>query len=286
MTIIRRIRQTIMLRKNSQPGNTRRIRLTLLVIVVIALGSLINVLKLHKVVRAPLSHNDHGSKSDLTFENLDDWIVLLTTCVTRNNITETQRYEKMYTDSILKWFSNTSFPIVIVENSGKGFSNLQLPGGQNLTTSDRIDIVISNTTIPGVTRSSSVLEAESLNAAMDYINNHPKGKYDDVKYILKVTGRYFLSGIEETLKQMPMDADFYLQKHRNVRIDWQNSEYFGVRKELISNITSTVLTNKKKLFENALYNVSSRSAYEIFYKGFPNKVARGGDKLVINPLRA
>jgi hypothetical protein len=204
------------------------------------------------------------------------WVVLLTTCVSRSNVYTTRQYNASFTDTILDWISQTSLPLVIVESSGVGFPHLQ-----RYVTSNRIDIVINNSTKQG--GSSSKLEAESLNAAIAYMNKHPQGKFDNYTHVLKVTGRYFLADIEEALNQMKSNYDFYLQIRRKREMLWQNSEYFGIRKELIHNLTLSVL-NENNLMEHSLWNVSHRYSFTLFHHGFPNDIPRGGDGLVLDPL--
>ena len=212
--------------------------------------------------------------------DLNNWIVLLTTCVTRNNSSTTRQYNKMYTDRILDWISNSSLPIVIVENSGVGFPHLH-----EYVSTNRIDIVINNSTQRSYEEGVSVseLEAESLNAAIEYMNNHPQGKFDNRTHVLKVTGRYFLANVEEALKEMNGNNDFYLQRHRYIHLSgFQHSEYFGIRKELIHNLTALVF-QWKIFMEQALWRVSHRYSFELFHHGFPNDVP-SGDGLVFDPL--
>mmetsp|Transcript_20862 Transcript_20862/g.25666 ORF Transcript_20862/g.25666 Transcript_20862/m.25666 type:complete len:110 (+) Transcript_20862:486-815(+) len=108
-------------------------------------------------------------------------------------------------------------------------------------------------------------------------------EYGNCTHLLKVTGRYFLEGIEESIKNLPKGKDFYVQRHYDANIKWQNSEYFGIRKELLPELTSTVLRNIQ-FMELSLWDLSRNHSFTIFKKGFRNEMPRGGDGLVINPL--
>ena len=102
----------------------------------------------------------------------------------------------------------------------------------------------------------------------------------EYNYILKVTGRYFLKGIEYHLKKVT-DVDIVLQKH--CKTNWQNSEYFGGKREVISNFIETVLD--KGLMEERLYDFIVKNKLTFKRIGpFPNNIRRGGDNLLIKNL--
>jgi len=105
--------------------------------------------------------------------------------------------------------------------------------------------------------------------------------YNNCTHILKVTGRYFLENIEDHLNLKPQDKDLYLQKHRNNKIKWQNSEYYGIRKELFDNLLKNVKTIG--FMEHELWSFSiNKSGCHIGY--FKNTIKRGGDNMLIEQL--
>ena len=130
---------------------------------------------------------------------------------------------------------------------------------------------------------SSVLEARALDHAIHEMNE-VKG-LQHITHVLKVTGRYFLEGVEEQLghhRDLRSSA-LLLQTHRDDGIKWQNSEYFGCRRDLLDILSFRVLKNKKAMEEN-LYELSTIVGFRILGPGFPNSQSRGGDGLIIDPL--
>ena len=98
---------------------------------------------------------------------------------------------------------------------------------------------------------------------------------------VKVTGRYFLENIEEHLNNQLQYKDLYLQKHKNDVIKWQNTEYFGIKKELLLSLLEPI--TDIGYIENRLYEFSvDKSCSYIGY--FPNKIRRGGDNLLLEEL--
>jgi len=216
-------------------------------------------------------------QNDVPGSDVPKWVVVLTTSRTREDVVSSVMYAYIYIDSIVKW-SNLSLQLIVVENSGVGYPELA-----NLT---NLDVVVSNTS-DEYAGSKSMQEASSLEAVMEHMKNHPM-RYGKSTHLLKVTGRYFLEGIEESIKKLPQGKDFYVQRHYDANIKWQNSEYFGIRKELLPEVTSTVLLGDNEAettMEHALWKVSRDHSFAIFDNtDFHNEMPRGGDGLVFNPL--
>jgi hypothetical protein len=151
---------------------------------------------------------------------MNNWIVLLTTAV--NNFNNTMQYsdyrKQLYNYQILQWLKRTNYKIVVVESSGYDFPDI---------VNERLHKVIFK--FNSGLASSSQYEAQSILYALNDIKN--EAFYNNCTHILKVTGRYFLENIEEHLNSQPQYKDLYLQKHRNDSIKWQNSEYYGIKKE-------------------------------------------------------
>ena len=205
----------------------------------------------------------------------DEWVVLLTTCRNRPDHNSALIHEAIYKKQIIRWLEESGLPIFVIESSGVGFPELER---------DYPNLHVITTNITNVT-SSSFGEAESLLAAMKGMKNYEK--FNETKYVMKVTGRYFLEGVKDVIdKKLKTGADFYVQLHFNDKINWQNSEYFGMKKELIPDLANLVLRDRI-FMEHVLYNVTRNTTkhFDIFEEGFANDQARGGDKMVINPLR-
>ncbi len=90
-----------------------------------------------------------------------------------------------------------------------------------------------------------------------------------------------MNNVEEHLKNQPQGKDLYLQKHRNDVIKWQNTEYFGIKKELFHMFLEKI--KDIGLIESSLWYFSLNLSYcHIGY--FPNTIRRGGDNLLIENL--
>jgi hypothetical protein len=198
------------------------------------------------------------------------WIVLLTTSINNNNKpfsdTEINFRKGLYTKQINKWLQNTPFHIVIIESSGYEFPEISHERLHKYTFQ-----------ITRKINSSSQYEAESILYVLEKIKNTNFLK--NCTHILKVTGRYFLENIEQELNKKTPNFDLYLQIHR--RNNWQNSEYYGIKKELFEPLAISVKENG--LFEVKLFDFSTDKSV-CFLNPFPNDIKRGGDGLLINPL--
>jgi len=236
-------------------------------------------------VRKGASGNVVHDKGGLSLRHMqleDKWLVILTTCRERGDPESTKKHSMLYMENIMKW-SNLSLPLIVVENSGIGYPELE----HNLT---NLDVVVSNSSNPGsdnVSKAKSFAEASSLDSVIEYIDNATK--YENYTHLLKVTGRYFLEGIEDRIRSLPKGKDFYLQKCCfNTKIKGQkHSEYFGIRRGLVKELTSTVrgeAGNHWVIMEAALGKVSRKYSSVKIPKGFPNSQPRGGDGRIFNPL--
>ena len=117
---------------------------------------------------------------------------------------------------------------------------------------------------------------------MYYILNTNIGK--DITHILKVTGRYFLNNIQNSLDNLNTDLDFYIQIHTNHKNEWQNTEYYGIKKELMIPLVNNVIENQL-LMEYNFYKYINQKHFNLSTLGpFSNKIKRGGDKLIIYKL--
>jgi hypothetical protein len=202
-----------------------------------------------------------------------EWGVLLTMCFRRDSVKSEEEHEILYHGIIEKWLQHTDLPIFVIETSG-----FQL----NIT-HERLWYFTFDDPHRKKVGSSSILEANALNRAMEEMNSLPAAA--NITHVLKVTGRYFLEGVEE---QISKHADLrspvlLLQTHRNEDIKWQNSEYFGIRKDALDVLSYRVLQSNKAMEEN-LFTLSNLFGFKFLGPGFTNSQPRGGDGLVINPL--
>ena len=88
-----------------------------------------------------------------------------------------------------------------------------------------------------------------------------------------------MDDIADTILNLEPNKDLYLQIHRN--IDFQNSEYYGIKKELIEPFLNSLQNDT--LMETHLRNFSNDKDFS-FIGPFPNIVPRGGDGIIIREL--
>jgi hypothetical protein len=204
------------------------------------------------------------------------WVVLLTTCVFPSNSTNrgnnnAEARKNLYVVQIQRWVNNTTLPIFVVDTSGYTFDEIPK--------SDRLFIMSYKIQHP--ISSSTEGEKIGLMYAMSQMSQMSQNLECDFTHILKVTGRYFLEGIENNLeKANTNEYDLFLQIHRNNEGKWQNSEYYGIRRDLMQDFITSI---QERLMEHCLYDFSSSVRFD-FLGPFPNQIARGGDLLVIDPL--
>ena len=179
-----------------------------------------------------------------------------------------KKEKKIYINSINKWLNNTSFDIFVVESSDYNFDEIK---------NDRL--YVHTFKFNEKLSSSSQYESRSILNILNNIKNN--NKYNESTHILKVTGRYYLDNIEEVLNNLENNKDLYLQIHRNNDNKWQNSEYFGIRKELLEELADTI--KDLGLFENKLYDFSLNKDF-IQFGPFKNDVKRGGDNTLLSDL--
>ena len=201
------------------------------------------------------------------------WGVLLTMCFQRDTVESYEQYKALYETVIKKWLAGTELPIFVIETSGYelNFHHNRL---WYFTFDDPLRKTVS---------SSSILEANALDRAVKELKDVPEAR--DITHILKVTGRYYLEGVEEQLSRHSVLCSpvLLLQKHRKEDINWQNSEYYGIRKDALDLLAHRVLQSNQ-LMEQSLFTLSTLLGYTFLGPGFKNSQPRGGDGKVINPL--
>jgi hypothetical protein len=96
------------------------------------------------------------------------------------------------------------------------------------------------------------------------------GEYRKCKYVLKVTGKYFLEDIENKLSNAETDADnstcLFLQTYRDLKEKFQHSEYFGMCKNqfeefIEKNEYAKNAIHDDYILENHLFNYSELHKY-------------------------
>ena len=208
------------------------------------------------------------------------WIVLLTMCVNvcgdLNNKSKIRQRGQLYINQLCKWLDETNLIIYVIESSSHGFIFKHFEEKYP----HRLHIISFNALklYPQWGGSSSLLEGASIQYAMDKIMQ----KELHCTHILKVTGRYFLPNIEHELASIKNNNVVLVQSHVNHAVQWQNTEYYGMKKELLNKF-GKYSTQHNKLMEHNFYDFVKSRKKQILGP-FPNDIPRGGDGLVLNPL--
>ena len=125
-------------------------------------------------------------------------IILTTTVFVQNKcyLFQIDPVERLntYLKSIKQWLTQTKFKILVVENSGYPFNELQ--------NSDRLEIISFD---EGNSDNNSKGASELF--SIDYALNHTKFQYD---FVIKITGRYFIPKFEEYLCNYNLKNSFCL----------------------------------------------------------------------------
>lgn len=238
-----------------------------------------NVLRINPVTKAIQLRNirirnHRAQKAQITSQPNNKWIVLLTTCVKTtpiNSISNQQYRSNLYKKQIQNWLNNTNYDIVVVESSGSDiFSDFER--------NKRLHIYKTIVTTCG---SSSQSEANSILYVIDQIKN--EDFYLNCTHILKVTGRYYLQNIERILNNYPkQNMNFYVQQRKNPSNRWQNSEYYGIKKDLLKDMLEPVVITG--FMEQRLYNFIDINRNVCVLPSFPNNIPTGGSREILNPL--
>jgi hypothetical protein len=176
---------------------------------------------------------------------------------------EISNYRKeLYTNVINNWLNKTSLPIYVVESSGYNFDNIK---------NERL-VVLSFDGEPQP--NSTVAEAKSILYALEQLKNYNI----DYTHILKVTGKYYLDNIESILDILPHNYDLYTQQHVNHQWKQQNTEYYGIRKELFYEFANTCGYN----MESHMYNFMTNKKTTQFPITFSNNIARNAGDIITN----
>lgn len=206
-------------------------------------------------------------------KNKNRWVVFLTTAVNVKN--ESDNRIQLYNSQIMQWLNNTNFYIYVIESTGYEF-NIQ---------HDRLKCISFNFPNCG---SSTIGEANSLLYLFNEIKNDEH--FINCTHVLKVTGRYYLKNIEYDLNNRCINGlSTYLQYTHDYNIQWQNTEYFGIDKNLLENFLLTILNHDPASYNNLMehkwyhFIFDNKLSYQRIGP-FENNIARGGDGIIIKNL--
>ena len=204
------------------------------------------------------------------------WIILLTTAINSYKYpNDKMRRINLYVKQINRYLKYTNYTIIVIESTGnieilKGLINNEyVINGRIYFYGLKLDNI--NSATEGETKS------------IDYVLNMMIGDniYDSFTHILKITGKYYLKDIENILSKLH-DKDIYLQKHRSSKSKWQNSEYYGIKKEHFLDLINLSYSNIKNdlAFEKTLYEFSCKLDKIKFIGPFKNTHRKSTNKVI------
>lgn len=180
---------------------------------------------------------------------------------------------KIYTDAINDWLQNTNMTIYIVESSNYNFP--EYSGNPRV----KVFSFKTENNINCKHCSATPYEAESILRAFNYF------KLDKYDKIIKITGKYYIPGIEELIRNIPENSELIFQyTHKD---NLQNSEIFGCKTKLLPTIMNKIIENSQNNinFEKTLHMISKDY---IVYRFPPIKlnrqIRRSGDNLLMDEL--
>jgi hypothetical protein len=165
---------------------------------------------------------------------------------------------KSYIRPIKKWLYNTNFNIVLIENSGYSFSELN----EDLEYyKDRFEII---TFIEKEIKEASYLLNEDGKGAseifaINYAYNNSKLTKNAI-FIIKVTARYFMKDLENTIKNIELENYDGLSQH-----DEDRCEMVGSHINNFHTIFNRYLINQHGNYEQHVENI-----YKLRLSWFPN----------------
>lgn len=175
---------------------------------------------------------------------MSDTIIILTTTVEIFNVYKVFQKDKnkrlnTYLNAIQKWL-NTDFKIIVVDNSGYTFPELEKNNNLHILSyyHNNIDIEEENKFILTSTEKGH----HEMLAIYHAYNNIPSSwKYDK---IFKLTGRYFIQNFKHYIDNIPHEALYYIQ-NRNVMCEL----YGGKKDSVIDLFKLPTINNKRQICE-------------------------------------
>jgi hypothetical protein len=148
-------------------------------------------------------------------------------------LTVTDKLEKgIYIKAIKEWLRNTSYPLVVVENTGYTFPELEM---EKEILKDRFEIIsYVETEIGG---NNVAREMFSIRWAYSHT------QFSSAHFIIKITGLYYFSGLKPFLEGLNLDDyDVLIQKDRY--------EMVGCHKRNFERVFGVVGVNVEDVYQN------------------------------------
>ena len=175
---------------------------------------------------------------------MSDTIIILTTTVEIFNVYKVFQKDKnkrlnTYLNAIQKWL-NTDFKIIVVDNSGYTFPELEKNNNLHILSyyHNNIDVKEENKFI----LTSVEKGHHEMLAIYHAFNNIPSSWIYDK--IFKLTGRYFIPNFKHCIDNIPHEALYYIQ-NRNVMCEL----YGGKKDSVIDLFKLPTINNKRQICE-------------------------------------
>jgi hypothetical protein len=210
-------------------------------------------------------------KKKESFSDELDTCILLTTTVNTDFLNQDNTPEirlKIYIDSINEWLNNTNLTLYVVESSNYDFPEFK--------DNPRVKVFsfISSNKIKCNRCFATPYEAESILKAFYYF------KLNKYRNIIKVTGKYYIPGMETLIKNIPSDAEVFYQYTQYNGL--QNSEIFGCQSIYLPKIMNKIIENSKlnMNFETTITSLDYKS-YRFPPIQLKTPVKRSGDNKIM-----
>jgi len=109
---------------------------------------------------------------------------------------------EIYLKSILQWLTKTNFNVILVENSGYSFEELDL---EKKIYQDRFDIITFNENEINENTYLNLSKGNSELFSINYAFRNSKLINEKTNFIIKITARYFIEELEDFLKEYDLN---------------------------------------------------------------------------------
>ena len=181
-------------------------------------------------------------------------IILTTTVTVQDKVylfqTDKQERAQVYTKKIKKWLYESNFKIVVVENTGYTFEELNEEKELFKHRFEVISYMESELEAADFLKGNPYKGASEVFAIEYAYNTSPLCKAAD--FIIKITGRFFIPPLEEYLKEFDLNEYDVLTQYKQCRC-----EMLGCHKDHFYKIFNTLLIN-----ENGEYSGNVEDIYQ------------------------
>lgn len=200
-------------------------------------------------------------------------IIILSTTVQIFNVYKVFQKNKQerldtYLKSIREWI-NTDFKILVVDNSGYTFPELEKKNNLHILSFTYDDVKPSDYILKSVNKGHH--ELFSLHYALQHI---PK-EWDYTK-VFKLTGRYFIPNFKEHVDMIPEKSLYYIQNKET------RCELFGCNKKYIDNLF--VYPEKSKHRNKNLETIKKNIIDDLVEEHGSKDIIHKFDELVVVPV--